>query len=190
MFGQRSKGFRGLFDGCLFVVRCAAVSVEVFLHKRFGSRYCRLQAAMVLPLGFCNALVWDWAGYDVDMLLKFLAAYAFTLVMSFVGVVQRLRRGDQEHSLYSGWPLLLSADRPDKEVRAKQWVEPALVLVVGVVINKVNHPLGAWLIFAAASLFVKNAVANWWQRTQIIDMQDAVFEQYATAGGFRALHGR
>jgi hypothetical protein len=187
--GGRLDGLRSTLVWWLFWARVGAVSVEVFLHKRFGQRYCRLQAFMVIPLGMFYTWVWEWQGYDIRPLVKFFVAYVIALVIAQIGILIRLRRGDQEHSQYNGWPVILGADKADKERMFKQVVEPLMVLGFGWIVYQSSLPLGAYLMFAAVSLFVMNGLNQLWQRGRIVDMQDAVFEQQATAGGFRERQG-
>lgn len=171
----------------MFLAQVGSVSVEVFLHRRFGERYCRLAAIAVFPLGVAYAWLWNSAGYDIEPLMMFFLAYLVGLVFSQIGVLLRLRRGDQEHSYYNGYPRLLPVRNAHRECRFKQWGEPLLVCMTGIVAYDFNRPLATYLLFAAGSLFLCNALLGLWQRRQIIDMQDAVFEQRQTAGGFRGL---
>lgn len=171
----------------LFLAQVGAVSVEVFLHNRFGERYCRLAAAAVLPLVGIYAWLWEMSGYDVEPVVRFLTAYMVALLFSQACVLLRLRRGDQEHSYYNGFPWLLPKRNAHGEIRFKQWGEPLLVLGLGLLMYEHSRPLGAYLMFAAGALFLCNASMGLWRRRQIIDMQDAVFIQRQTAGGFQAL---
>lgn len=173
----------------LFLARVGAVSVEVFLHKRFGSQYCRLQAFMVVPLAMIYGCLWNYNGYDIGPLVYFLGAYFGALVISQIGVFKRLRRGDQEHSYYNGYPWLLHESRAGYEKQVKLWLEPLMVVMIGYVVNDRNQPLGVYLMLAGCGLFLTNWLIHRWQRRQVVDLQDAVFEQRQTAGSFRSLHG-
>lgn len=169
----------------LFLVRVAAVSVEVFLHKRLGSRYCRAQAAMVVPLGVIYAWAWNFSGYRIEPVMYFFGAYLVALVISQIAILIRIRRGDQEHSMYSGYPWMLRPSLAARELRIKLWFEPFLVGLIGVLVNELDKPLGVYLMIAGCSLFINNALAALWRRRQVVDLQDAVFEQSHLAGTFR-----
>lgn len=173
----------------MFLARVGAVSVEVFLHKRFGSRYCRLQAFMVLPLGMLYGWMWDANGYDIMPLIYFFGAFLVALVVSQIAIIKRLRGGDQEHSYYNGYPWLLRESLAEREAPIKLWVEPFMVVTIGYLVNDRNQPLGVYLMFAGCGLFLTNWLIHRWQRRHVVDLQDAVFEQRNTAGSFRSLQG-
>lgn len=169
----------------LFLTQVGAVSVEVFLHKRFGSRYCRLQALMVVPLGIAYAWMWNFNGYDIRPLMYFFVAYVVALLYAQIGILVRLRRGDQVHSMYNGFPTMLKPSQAHRERTVKLWAEPLLVGGVGLLLHEINEPLGWYLLFATASLIVCNIQMVLWQRRQVVDLQDAVIEQTQVAGTFR-----
>jgi hypothetical protein len=187
--GTPTDHVRQTFAWWLFLARVGAVSVEVFLHRRFGSRYCRLTALMVVPLGLAYTWLWAANGYDVRPLLWFYGAYVVALLVTQMGVIVRLWRGDQEHSYYNGYPLLLRQSHAAREGRVKLWAEPMMVGSIGVLVTDFNDPLGIYLMFAGFSLFVCGLARWMWQRRQVVDMQDAVFEQQNTAGSFRQSFG-
>jgi len=189
MFDQQPSSpldrMRSVVGSFAFVAQVGAVSVEVFLHKRIGQRYCRLQAFMVVALGMIYAGLWQLQGYDQRPFVMFLVAFVIAAVMAQVAAFIRGRRGDHEHTQYSGWPLILREASAHREVFFKQVVEPLLVLVIGMLVNDENRPLGVWLMFAAACLFVSNSLSRLAQKRRVDDMRDAVFVQQQTAGQFR-----
>ena len=180
------NGIRSTLNWWGFLAQVGAVSVEVFLHSRIGQRYCRLQAFMVIPLGLVYAWMWQFQGYDEEPFLMFLVTFVGAVAIAQLAAIVRSRRGDHVHTQYNGWPSLLREDAADKELVFKQVVEPLIVLAFGIMlVNGVNKPLGVWLIFAAACLFVSNSLNRLAQKRRVDDMRDAVFAQQQTAQEFR-----
>jgi hypothetical protein len=117
--------------------------------------------------------------------MMFLAAFVFAVVMAQVGAIRRSRRGDHDHTQYSGWPVMLRQSAAHKEMRFKQLVEPLVVLIIGLLVEGENKPLGVYLMFAAACLFISNSLSRLAQKRRVDDMRDAVFAQQHTASQFR-----
>lgn len=189
MFNQQSSTpldrIRSTLSWWGLLLQVAAVSVEVFLHTRIGHRYCRLQAFLVIPFGLAYAWFWKSQGYDEQPFQYFLAGYAIAVVIVQLAAIRRARRGDHEHTQYSGWPILLRKDAEHREVIFKQVVEPLTVLAAGMLIEDMNRPLGCYLIFASAALFISNSLTRLTQKRRVDDMRDAVFVQQQTATQFR-----
>ena len=189
MFNQQPvgqvNGIRSTLNWWGFLAQVGAVSVEVFLHKRIGKRYCRLQAFMVLPLGLFSAWLWELQGYDVGPFLCFLVVYVGAVAIAQLAGIIQSRRGEHVHTQYNGWPMLLREENGPRELAIKQFAEPMIVFAIGMLIYGANKPLGVWLIFAAACLFVSNSLNRLAQKHRVDDMRDAVFAQQQTAGEFR-----
>jgi hypothetical protein len=168
----------------LFVARVGAVTVEVFLRGRFGSRYLGVQAAIALVLIPVFGMLWP--DQDQQPLFVFMGAYLFMCVVAQAGIARRALRGDLEHTRYNGLPRLAwmfgVAERPVKRV-----VEPLLVLFVGAAINDNNVPLGHYLMFAAACLFITATMDDNWESWRVDSMHDAVMEQQGIARRFRTM---
>ncbi len=170
-----------------FIVKSLAVTVEVFLHRRFGERYIGLQglAGIGLILLFCTFFPTD----DVRPLVGFLGLY---LVMCFVartGVLWRRLRRDDEHSRYTGRPRLLAVFCNCKELTIKRFWEPALVALGGRVIVSMNAPLGYYLVIAAIALFISVNFSEAYDHARVLDLNDSLIEQRQAAERFRAMHG-
>ncbi len=159
----------------VFVVRMGAVSVEVFLRRRFGARYVGLQgaaAAMMILLSGCL-----WPGKDLRPLIGFLGAYLFMCLCVRIDALRRQARGDSEHSRYNGWPRLLRWSAANREQAIKLVVEPIFVALIATLIFQRNQPLGAYLLFAAACLFLSGWIDAMWDRHRAMNLRDAIFEQ-------------
>jgi len=183
--GLRHRPIFSLADSLSFLAQVGAVSVEVFLHKRIGHRYCRFRAFMVLPLGIIYAGLWMVQEYNVEPFALFLAAYLVAVVCVQIAAWRREWRGNHEHSEYNGFPIFLRQSLAHKEVLMKQIGEPLVIGGIGMLVMEQDAPLGVYLMFAAASLFICATMRRLVQKRRVDDMRDAVFVQQQTAGQFR-----
>jgi len=188
---QPAKAAAGPADNSVywlyFVLQTWAMSVEVFLHRRFGSRYNPLPAAAVLllvPL-YCAA----WQGQDVRPMWQFLEAYVSACFIARINIVCRHWRGDRIHTRYSGEPRLCLLLPRMSEIRIKQFLEPLVVFLVGVGMCKYSQLLGGYLIVAALCLFCSVAQTEAYYRRRATDIYDSVIEQQSIAERFRNLRG-
>ncbi len=169
------------------IIRGGAASVELFLHRRFGVRYMSL----FVGTGFLVICVYFYF-IPVKQNKAFLA-YGILFVVSWlltsIKTWIRYSMGDNEHSLYRGYPRLLSRNRPHREYLTKQFVEPALVGFAGVCTLDLNAPLGIYWIFAAMCVFAANANDRRVQNREAMIMHDAVVEQQLRASRFQQIHG-
>jgi hypothetical protein len=167
-----------------FISRTGAVTVEVFLHSRFGERYIAMEAVAALVLIPVFGLFWPDS--DVLPLMQFMGVYLFMCLMARIGVTARRLRGNGEHSRYTGYPHLVRMFGLP-EVAVKRFVEPIVVAFAGAVANPLNEPLGGYLMFAAVCLFISTNLDDMWTRTRAIDVHDAVIEQQMAARRFREM---
>lgn len=162
----------------VFVCRSLAVSLEVFLHGRLGSRYLGLPgfgAAVLLALWTLG-----WPGYDLLPLLWFAGAYLAMCLLSRLGVFVRWLRKDIEHSYYTGRPHLLRIFPRWNELVLKRVLEPLLVCAIGIVVAQFNFPLGCYLTTASIGLALSVAITDERARTRALDLRDAIIEQRVT----------
>jgi len=171
-----------------FISRIGAVTVEVFLHSRFGERYIGMEAAAALVLIPVFGLFWPDS--DLLPLMQFLGVYLFMCLLARIGMTARRLRGDREHSRYTGFPHLLRLFRLLPEEAVKRFVEPFFVMCAGVVSYDFNEPLGGYLMFAAVCLFISTNLDDMWTRTRALDISDAVMEQQVTAQRFREMQNK
>lgn len=168
-----------------FIVECFAITVILFLRRRFGQRYVGIQAVagILLILFFCGLC----PRYDARPMMLFLIAYIKAFFYARSGVLYRGWRGNTEHSRYNGWPWLMCIFRSFRETTVKQFIEPPLVLVTGCLFCKLSEPLGAYLIIAAICLFASTSISNAWNRHRLLELNDAVIEQRQLAERFREI---
>lgn len=181
--------FKVCIGWLLFVAQALAVSVEVFLHKRFGERFLGLQAAAACAVIFFFPIFWE--GHDVTPLIAFLVAYlcmcAFARAHMAVGA---RRQGQREHSYYTGWPHCMRFAGRMGEETVKCIIEPMLVFLTGVFVMPWSEPLGGYLMLASLGLFISTNVTRGQDRTRLLDMNDALIEQRKVAERFREMQRR
>ncbi len=194
MYNDRPPGpiehTKAVLSWIAFAAGVLAVSVEVFLHRSrtFGERYLGMQAAAVMLVVLFYGACWE--GHDVSPLLGFLLAYLFMcFVVRIGGLIERRRTGVWEHSLYNGFPRILRLMPWLGEHRAKLYVEPMLVFLVGVFTMPLNEPLGGYLILASMGLLLSVNLTVGYERTRAMDMNDAAIEQRDLAERFRERRG-
>ena len=175
---DRGMGMKDAMSIGMAIARALATSVEVFLHqgKSFGERYLGPQSVVAAAIMFCFPIFWP--DRDPEPLLWFLATYLFLLLCAKGKVAKRRARGKpMEHSYYTGRPRLLRLTRGRGEVRIKTTLEPALVLITGMVATGINEPLGAYLMLAGVGLGLTVTASAHQDRMRALDMHDALLDQ-------------
>lgn len=176
---------RSGFTVGLFLCRCLAVSLEVFLHTGIGERYLGMQAFAVLVLVPVYMLFWP--GYDLRPMTAFWWAYFVMCGFVRLGAAVRRKRGEHGHSRYTGWPRGMTERAKLSELTVKRMFEPMYVLVCGYFIRQVNPPLGTYLMLAAGGLCISASANEAEQRMQVMDLNDAVIAQETVAEQFRQM---
>jgi len=163
-----------------------AFTVEVFLHRRFGSRFIGRQAAMGLLMILLFVALTPMPGAWAMVL--FLLAYAKTWLYARAGVIwRRINKQEYEHTRYSGGPLLMAIVPGWTELTVKRFVEPLLVVLVGGVTWLLVPAMGIYLVMAGVSLFITVNLAEAYERRRAEMMHDAVIEATQRAERFRAM---
>lgn len=184
-FFERTKATFGWF---LFICSSLAVTVEVFLHKGMGSRYLGLQAL----LGAAILFFWGgfWPGHDAGPMLAYFAIFLLFCFAQRMDALKRLANGcAQEHSRYTGRPLLMRLFRRTDEITIKRIVEPVLVFLGGAMVCDANEPLGKYLMLASFGLFVLVQSNLTFERMRATDMNDALIDQRHVSERFRSMRG-
>jgi hypothetical protein len=158
----------------LFICECLAITLTVFLHKRFGRRYGGIPAAIGAVLIFLFAGL--GAPHSPIPMLLFLAAYILMLAAARIERVQAEARGELRHSRYNGECRLARFFPKMDEITIKRRVEPALVLVLGLVMVAFSPPLGCYLIVASAALAVSVTQVVEYERAKAMMAVDAMIE--------------
>jgi hypothetical protein len=183
---QGGKGNGVGFNFVVLVLRSIAVTVEVFLHRRFGSRYVGLQGALGIIMILLFAAIIPAPG--TWGLILFLFAYLKACLYARAGVLWRKLHGQEfDHTLYSGMPYLMKVLPRWNELTVKRFVEPALVFLVGCAVAHFIPALALYLFMAAGALFmtVNQAEAN--ERRRAETMRDSMIEAQQRAERVRSM---
>ena len=175
------------FNGPSLLINSIAVSIELFLRRDFGGRYIGAQAvvAAVLIPGYCLA----WSRSDAFPMICFYFLFLGAAIAKAIRAYLRMRRGQSDHTRYSGRPNVLAAFPRLSEDKAKKYVEPMLVFTAGLLLLELTPALAVYLCVAAACLHVSAWETEKWMRRRALDMNDAVHEQQDIAERFRVLRG-
>jgi hypothetical protein len=169
------------------IVRGGAVSVEVFLHRRFGLRY--LSTFGPLAAGMMLIYAAFVPVQEARPFFVYVVSFGVCWLLLTIETWLRFWRGDNEHSGYGGFPRLLRRSLAFKEYRVKQLAEPMLVGIAGYCALELNRPLAIYVIFAAGCLFLSNAVQRRNETREAMMLHDATLEQQHRVNRFREIHG-
>jgi hypothetical protein len=167
--------------------RAIALTVEVFLHRGFGSRYVGCGFIGVVIIFLFSML---FPGQNTSALLGFAALYGVMWLVALVNVgIRRWRKMNGVHSLYNGRPHLSRLLPNWKETNVKH-VESLTAFLLGFGVHCLNRPLGDYLMFAAAFVFVRGYNLAVQRRDRAIRMNDQMIEQRLVAEQFREMQGQ
>ncbi len=182
------ESLAGSFNLAMFICRAWATSLAVFLHRDIGDRYLGWNAAAVLLLVPLYLL--GWKGYDSEPMLLFLLAYTGLCCLARAGAVARRVRGEQFHSLYTGWPRFLGPKAKISELAMKKFWEPAVTFALGWAVREgIDAPLGTYLMLGGICLSITVRTSCAVDDKQALDLNDAVIEQEMIAERFREMRG-
>jgi hypothetical protein len=163
------------------ISRAIALTVEVFLHCGFGSRYVGC-GFVGIPIIFCFAL--HFADQHPLPLLCYLAAYGVMWLIAAICTLIRCWGGrDTVHSRYTGRPYLWRLLPNWNEENVKHG-EAVAVILLGYAIHHFNRPLGDYLMIAAALVLLRGYSLVAQRRERAIQMKDSVIEQGLIAERF------
>lgn len=164
-----------------------ALSMEVFLRREFGSRYIGAYGALVPIIILLQAMMWN--GQDLRPLFLFCGVFLVFCGGARLDALRRARRGEVNHTYYSGRPLLKTFFPWCSEATVKKFVEPLFVAAIGIFLTDWNPPLGIYVTFSSCALFMRVHSAEMWLRRRAAEMNDAVLEQQDVTQRFRDLRG-
>jgi hypothetical protein len=173
-----------LIDG---ISRSICLTIEVFLHRGFGSRYvgCGFMGVVVI---FIFAMLFP--PLDVFPLYCYMMAYGVLWLIATVSMLIRCWGGrDKVHSKYTGRPYLWRLLPNWKEVNVKQ-LEAFAVIVLGYGVHHLSRPLGDYLMIAASIVFLRGYNMALQQRTRAIELNDMVIEERLVADRFHDMQER
>lgn len=171
----------------MFLVRAWATSIEVFIRADFGTRYLGLQAAAVF------LLVPTYCGIkrtaDAGMMSLYLVNYLVLCCLHRQTIRRRTRRGVFFHSYYDGTPMLWKLFPWCSEVPFKRYVEPVLVMAIGVLLIPVSEPCGLYLLIGGVCMGLATGACCARQEVQLLDLNDSILDQQALAERLREMRG-
>lgn len=187
MNGLNNGSPPGLEKLLFAMVRGGAVSVELFLHRGFGLRYVTQYGLMGVGL-MMFYLAW-WPPEEFGPFVVYFLLFVALCLLRILGAWIRFWRGDSEHTLYGGFPVLLRRRLAHREYKVKQFFEPLLVAIVGAYTIQWDRVLGIYWIGAGVCLFISNAWERRWLNWQALALHDATLEQQHSFRRFQEIHG-
>ncbi|MBL8880928.1 MAG: hypothetical protein JNG88_17580 [Phycisphaerales bacterium] len=159
--------------------------LEVLLRHRFGRDYFGLQTL----LGFVSLCAWAalWPGRNGLPLLCLTGLYLLLTMFHRIAAVFRSERGHATHSRYTGTPYLRRIVSCFSEITIKQYVEPIVGLLTGILLLPWDEPVGSYLMFSSFCLMCSVAEDVKAEKRRAQDMYDAYVEQQAVLERFRAM---
>ena len=136
-----------------------AITVMVFIRRKIGFRV--MNPTWLIILTIIIFIFPDLPGglpSPTDGLMKF-----YALVMLALGLFHRSRRwrelcrGERWHTYSPGISILEFLPLPGflkSNRRVNRFLDPALVVIIGLIILALSKPLGIWIIFSAFFLYV------------------------------------
>jgi hypothetical protein len=162
----------------VFVCRALACSLEVFLHEpsSFGVRYLGMQVLGAAGIMFLYPVLCPQQD-PMPLVLYLMCFVGACVVIRIRTLLRNARGGTLEHSYYSGRPWLLRWAPDTAETKIKAGAEPLIVCFIGLMVLSQSQPLGSYLLLAALSLFVSVNAGIGFDRTRMLDMNDAMLDQ-------------
>jgi hypothetical protein len=163
----------------LWVMRILSVPAEMLLHIRIGERYLGISGGLAL------LLMWICAasappGQAAPLMLLTLAFAARVAIHRVACIKRRLRGGPPQHTRSAGEPLLARV-LPSVPAHWITWVEPGLLVLVGMVISAINKPLGTYVVWTGAGLLGICLVRSNIAYNKLLDALDGHLEQQSLA---------
>lgn len=160
------------------IIKCAAVAtpvtIEVFLHHRFGLRTGKtLLKGLLLMFFVAAALTHAYAPPAVPLLEGFVLAYVIAAVCQWLGSVSD---GGEVHSYLTGEPWPAWRRVPLATTTIQRYVEPLFCYLIGGTLFLLDPRLGHWICVAAIALFVKGQILRFHIRAGQLDALDSRFE--------------
>lgn len=171
------------------VLHCISMTALVFLRSGFGYAYFRPKSIFI-AVSWAFALFTFYAWHEPGVWPRYAALCCYgataTLLyaMHFTWVFAKELRGTAKHDNHSGTPhtlrilnLLEISPAPGFRNFWVIWAEPAVLILAAMALHLVPFDarnLSQWLLVAAASLWLKEALNHWLQLRQRKRHQDTL----------------
>lgn len=188
----RGTQFSWLLPLTWSLLKCAAVTapitLEVFLHHRFGARTGRdLIKGFLLLLVMAPIFKGAFPTATVPLFTAFIFAYVGCALWhwfdSRFGV-----RNEHAHSLQNGEPRLCWELLPFSQSIVRCYLEPSLCFLASLILISFNSALSHWVLVATIALFIKAQLRHHDIRTRQLDALDGRIESTERAPRPRAEH--
>ena len=166
-----------------------ALAPELLLHdwRSFGVRSVGPRAAGTILAMYLFAICYSYDNRTPLLLLT--AIVALLAVAAHISAVIREGRGQFCHSRYNGRPWGVTIF-PVSEARMKR-TEPLLLVLSGLGLHCLNHPLGSFMITAGSCYGFRVVLERLITRTKTLDLTDAMAEQAISMKAMKQRrHGR
>jgi len=151
--GQANGSIQNQYSAANFaawICPSVAITVEVFIHKNFGSRYLSINALRAIPIIVVFSLF--FTGEDLVPMFWFLVTYIGMFLIKSAMSQNHTQHGKEAiHSRYTGLPYLCRWLPKWDEVKVKR-LESVIVFGIGCVFHDTWHALGDYLMFASFAL--------------------------------------
>lgn len=179
---------RGLTNTSFGCFQVAAVTLEVFLHQKFGERYIKNRTGVAVVLMLLFMCLYIPYVHNVNVNPRpfgyFLGAFIVLSLVAQMGAVIRRWRGKETHTRYTGTPYLMWLFPRANEVAIKV-LEPFVVFGIGLLVRHFDRLLGAYLMAASFALFMSVITCVQERKAQRMDINDAIIEQSRNAASVR-----
>jgi len=160
-----------------------AVSAEVFCRHSFGPRYT---PSLVAGFLFCFLTMTLVSAFDPLKSSPVISLYLFIyFVLAVYHIFKMWRPRAAAHSYSSGLSWGFWERLNVSPTFIKILFEPAIQVLVGVVMLPVSRLLSNWLIFAGICLATKEFLTFWRQWNRVLDSSDARIEGERITTGVR-----
>lgn len=169
----------------MFLIHIYATPPELLLHGAIGQRYYGFNTVGVVFAILFHAYL--FRGHKVDLLISMILPYLMLLAAQRLLSWQATRKGIIQHSYVNGHSILRRQNSRIDEITFKAWIEPLLVLLVGLVFMPLNVPLASFILTCGIALRIKVGMSARLLRIRLLDMQDSMVEQQHFGRRFRQM---
>jgi hypothetical protein len=163
----------------LFIAQSWSFVFHVILHRRTGLRFIGFQGVGAFVLFLFYPIF--WSGYSLVGLGCFFCLFVVAFLTSRFSILGRCLASPEVHSRYDGTPIFWIPDGGISEFAFKQWIEPTILVGIGLLTSTVDAPLGWFLVWGGISMFLIYIVMSKIQRDEFLDLHDAMCSQRRVA---------
>lgn len=153
-----------------WLMRLLSASIEIILRRNFGRRYIFMLIGAFICFLFCLGL----AHAEAFLSVLFVFIMIVRLTKNIIKIFRRIRLSIPEpHSSSTGESWVFWQRHGYSQATVQRYFEPALCLIVGLLVSLPDKFLGHWLMASAVALFIKEQISRWKINRRLIDANDA-----------------